>query len=50
MNGASSEQKRSHDKVTELETRIQELDLELTQAKEALQSEKPLKGIGLRNS
>ena len=39
MNGLSSKQKRSHDKVTELEMRIQQLDLELTKAKEALQSE-----------
>src|ERR1041384_8153671 len=39
MNGASSEKKRSHDKVAELEMRIQQLELELTQAKEALQSE-----------
>jgi PAS domain S-box-containing protein len=39
MNGASSEQKRPHDKVTELEMRIQQLDLELTKAQEALQSE-----------
>ena len=37
MNGLSSKQKRSH--VTELEMRIQQLDLELTKAKEALQSE-----------
>ena len=39
MNGASSEHKRSRDKATELEMRIQQLNLELTQTKEALQSE-----------
>ena len=39
MNGLPSKQKRSQDKVTELEMRIHQLDLELTKAKEALQSE-----------
>src|SRR5687767_13815446 len=39
MNGASSEQKRAHDRVAELEMRIQQLELELTQAKESLRSE-----------
>jgi PAS domain S-box-containing protein len=39
MNGASSEQKHSYDKVTELEMRIQQLELELAIAKEALRSE-----------
>jgi hypothetical protein len=39
MNRASSEQKRSRDRVTELEMRLQELTLELTRTQEALQFE-----------